>query len=105
VVLSACQTALGGGALGDVPPGDDWIGLVQAFLSAGSARVMATLWPVADRPTASLMASFYSRLRAGTPDDEALAEAQRDALRRPATRHPRHWAGFVITGAPSGTHP
>ncbi|MEO7477195.1 MAG: CHAT domain-containing protein [Gemmatimonadales bacterium] len=105
VVLSACQTALGAGALGDVPAGDDWVGLVQAFLSAGSARVMATLWPVADRPTASLMASFYARLKSGVPDDVALAEAQRDALRRPDTRHPRHWAAFVLTGGPAGRRP
>ena len=31
VVLSACQTALGAGMLEDVPAGDDWVGLVQAF--------------------------------------------------------------------------
>src|SRR5439155_9134367 len=35
VVLSACQTAPGAGALADVPPGDDWVGLVQAFLYSG----------------------------------------------------------------------
>lgn len=48
VVLSACQTALGSGRLADVPPGDDWVGLTRAFLHAGAARVVATLWPVAD---------------------------------------------------------
>ena len=31
VVLSACQTGLGSGALTDVPAGDDWIGLSRAF--------------------------------------------------------------------------
>ena len=36
VVLSACQTGLGSGALTDVPAGDDWIGLARAFLSAGA---------------------------------------------------------------------
>src|SRR5436190_529108 len=55
VVLSACQTALGSGALADVPAGDDWVGLSRAFLSAGAAQVVATLWPVEDRATADLM--------------------------------------------------
>ena len=101
VVLSACQTALGSGALGDVPAGDDWVGLMQAFLYAGSSRVMATLWPVPDRPTASLMAEFYEGLRGGAADDVALAEAQRAALTRRATSHPQYWAGFVLTGGRS----
>jgi CHAT domain-containing protein/Tfp pilus assembly protein PilF len=101
VVLSACQTALGSGALGDIPAGDDWVGLMQAFLYAGATRVMATLWPVPDRQTASLMTEFYARLRGGVPDDLALAEAQRHALLRRSTSHPRHWAGFVLTGGRS----
>src|SRR5437764_946711 len=48
VVLSACQTGLGSGALADVPAGDDWVGLTRAFLHAGAARAVATLWPVDD---------------------------------------------------------
>jgi CHAT domain-containing protein len=100
VVLSACQTALGAGALGDVPAGDDWVGLVQAFLYAGSARVLATTWPVADRPTATLMTAFYEELRAGAPEDVALARAQRAALREAKTGSPLYWAGFVLTGGP-----
>ena len=32
VVLSACETGLATGLRQDVPPGDDWVGLVQAFL-------------------------------------------------------------------------
>jgi len=98
VVLSACQTALGAGALADVPAGDDWVGLVQAFLSAGASNVLATLWPVEDRATADLMTQFYTVLRAGRPEPEALAEAQRATLRNPATAHPFYWAGFTLSG-------
>lgn len=98
VVLSACQTALGAGALADVPAGDDWVGLVQAFLSAGASHVMATLWSVQDRGTADLMTRFYTALRAGRPEAEALAEAQRAMLRNPATAHPFYWAGFTLSG-------
>jgi CHAT domain-containing protein len=98
VVLSACQTALGAGALADVPAGDDWVGLVQAFLFAGASNVMATLWPVQDRATADLMTRFYSALAAGRPEAEALAEAQRAMLRNRATAHPFYWAGFTLSG-------
>jgi len=55
VVLSACQTGLASGTLRDVPAGDDWIGLSQAFLTAGAARVIATLWPVQDQASAALI--------------------------------------------------
>lgn len=99
VVLSACQTALASGAISDVPPGDDWVGLVQAFLYAGARSVLASLWPVEDRATARLMARFYRSLAAGRSETRALIEAQRALLRDPATGHPFYWAGFILTGA------
>ena len=98
VVLSACRTALGAGALGDVPEGDDWVGLVRAFLYAGAGNVMATLWPVEDRSTAQLVEKFYTDLAAGRPAAEALAEAQRAIMSNPVTSHPFYWAGFTMSG-------
>jgi CHAT domain-containing protein len=99
VVLSACQTALGSGRVLDVPPGDDWVGLVQAFQSAGSATVLATLWPVNDQTTAQLMKRFYSELRAGKTAANALAIAQRSTLNARGSRSPFYWAGFVLDGS------
>jgi CHAT domain-containing protein len=96
VVLSACQTGLGSGAIADVPPGDDWVGLVQAFLQAGANTVMASLWPVDDRATARLMEQFHMRVAAGKPVVTALTEAQRELMRDPATADPFYWAGFVL---------
>jgi CHAT domain-containing protein len=96
LVLSACQTGLAAGVLSDVPPGDDWVGLVQGFLYAGAGNVMATLWPVADVATASLMERFYEELAAGRSETEALAQAQRAALRDDRTAHPFFWAGFAL---------
>jgi CHAT domain-containing protein len=43
LVLSACQTGVGAGAVADVPPGDDWVGLVQGFLYAGAGNVLAAV--------------------------------------------------------------
>jgi CHAT domain-containing protein len=98
LVLSACQTALASGAVSDVPAGDDWVGLVRAFLSVGAANVIATLWPVEDRSTARLMERLHRRLRAGQSEAVALAEAQRETLRTSATADPFYWAGFVLVG-------
>jgi CHAT domain-containing protein len=99
VVLSACQTGLGAGALADVPAGDDWVGLTQGFLQAGAGSVLASLWRVEDRATARLMQQFYRYLRAGENDAAALARAQGDLLRDPHTAHPFYWAGFVLNRA------
>ena len=96
VVLSACETGVGAGAVADVPPGDDWIGLVQGFLYAGAGNVLATLWPVSDVATARLMERFYDRVAAGRPEAEALALAQRAAARDPQTAQPFFWAGFTL---------
>jgi CHAT domain-containing protein/Tfp pilus assembly protein PilF len=98
VVLSACQTALGSGAAADVPAGDDWVGLVQAFLHAGAGSVLASLWPVDDRATAQLMERFHSGLASGQSEAAALAAAQRAALRQSRTAHPFYWAGFALSG-------
>ena len=98
VVLSACETGLATGLRQDVPPGDDWVGLVQAFLTAGAQNVVASLWSVEDRATAQLMEEFYAGLRAGRSKSAALAEAQRELLRESTHAHPFYWAAFVSTG-------
>ena len=98
LVLSACESGLGSGAASDVPPGDDWVGLVRAFLFAGADNVMATLWPIEDRSTSLIIPEFYASLgRDGVA--RALGAAQRAALRNGATSAPRHWAAFVLVGS------
>jgi CHAT domain-containing protein/Tfp pilus assembly protein PilF len=96
VVLSACQTGLGSGALADVPAGDDWVGLVRAFLYAGASNVLATIWPVEDRATAGLMEAFYRYLESGSSPSEAVTLAKRASLSSADTAHPFYWAGFVL---------
>jgi CHAT domain-containing protein/Tfp pilus assembly protein PilF len=98
VVLSACQTGLGSGLRHDVPPGDDWVGLVRAFLYAGTRSVVATLWQVDDRATASLMERFYAGLASGRSKARSLADAQRAMLSEPTHANPFYWAAFQLTG-------
>jgi tetratricopeptide (TPR) repeat protein len=91
VVLSACETGLA-----EHGSGDEMVGLVRAFLVAGAARVLASLWPVDDAITASFMARFYGALCAGEAPSVALSLAQTEVMR--AHPHPFHWAAFTLHG-------
>jgi tetratricopeptide (TPR) repeat protein len=91
VVLSACETGLA-----DLGSGDEMVGLVRAFLVAGAARVLASLWPVDDAVTALFMTSFYGALRRGQAPAAALRLAQNDVMCQHP--HPFYWAAFVLHG-------
>jgi CHAT domain-containing protein/tetratricopeptide (TPR) repeat protein len=73
VVLSACES----GRFELLRTPDEVLGLPAGFLRAGSACVVASLWPVDDWPTALLMSRFYELLAhdhdTGEPADPAIA--------------------------------
>jgi CHAT domain-containing protein len=101
VTLSACETALGSGYFSEFPVGDDFVGLTQAFLSAGADAVLSSLWQVDDRSSMELIRTFYARRPHQDPAN-ALAYAQRLTLRSGGLfSHPYHWAGFVLIGTGS----
>jgi len=94
VVLSGCQSQSG-----KRTRGDDIIGLSQAFLYAGSASVVASLWNVDDDATKLLMVAFYTHLRQQKlSKSDALRAAQLEVRRKYPS--PFYWAGFVLTGDP-----
>ncbi len=94
ITLSACDTGLHGPGLQ---------GLVSASLVAGASSVLASMWPVDDVATQSLMATFYKHLRDGYSRAEALQIAQ-NAVRCDTSKvrleHPAFWAPFFLTGVP-----
>ncbi len=127
VVLSACETALGG-------PDQDGVeisGISSYFLNSGTAAVLASLWSVDDSSTSQLMQQFYRNLATGTVQapvtkTAALRQAQlsliqgQASLTNASTRgigvvqepnsagtrsnttaefsHPYYWAPFVLIG-------
>jgi CHAT domain-containing protein len=91
VTLSACETGVSA-----VAPGDELIGLARGFFSAGAASLLVSLWTVDDQTTATLMSSFYRRLRAGDRPAAALRHAQRELLG--SHPHPFFWSPFVLLG-------
>ena len=94
VVLSACQTALGG-EIGS----EGLIGLTRGFLYAGTPRVVASLWETDDRASAELMKRFYeSMLTRNERPAAALRAAQISMWRTKGWDSPYYWAAFTLQG-------
>jgi CHAT domain-containing protein len=122
VVLSACETGVGG--LGN---GEEILGLGYQFQISGAKAVMASLWQVSDRGTHALMAEFYAALSDPSNTKAAALQAAQVALitgeavtgpdgqraiARPTTEegrsvgsaafpgysHPYYWAPFILIG-------
>jgi CHAT domain-containing protein len=94
VTLSACDTESGKNA-----PGEGVQSFSRAFLGAGAAATVTTLWRVADHPTAEFMKQFYFHLARGGSKAAALREAKLSFLRSGSElAKPRYWAAFVLNG-------
>lgn len=91
VALSACETGAS-----RIASGEELQGLVRSCFQAGTAAVLATLWPVEDTASAALMVRFYEELHRGQSAAAALRAAQLAAAS--SDQHPYFWAGFVLHG-------
>ncbi len=95
VVLSACRTGMG-----KEFKGEGLIGLTRAFMYAGAARIVVSIWDVDDKPTAELMIRFYRHMfspRKLQPA-AALRAAQLEMLQDPRWHSPYFWAAFMLQG-------
>lgn len=97
VVLSGCRTGLG-----KEIRGEGLIGLTRAFMYAGAARVVVSLWDVNDEGTAELMKRFYGSLlgRNKLSPAAALRAAQVSMAQDKRWSSPYYWAGFTLQGEP-----
>ena len=96
VMLSACETGLG-----KEKRGEGVIGLTRAFMYAGAPTVGVSLWSVADKSTADLMADFYRRLLGPASSNSAsvaMRAAQLGLISGKKYSAPFYWAPFVIVG-------
>jgi CHAT domain-containing protein len=109
VVLSGCRSA--SGTIG----GDGVATFARAFLYAGAASLIASVWEVADEPSNRLMPAYYRAWLGGASKAAALRQAQLELLndlRRgrvsvttaigpvPVPEHPVFWAGYSLFGEP-----
>jgi CHAT domain-containing protein/uncharacterized protein HemY len=118
VVLSACETGLGG--LGN---GEEVLGLGYQFQNRGVRATIASLWRVNDASTQTLMNKFYGVLKDDVTKAEALRQAQIalikddgsttgmknrgiidvEVVKQPQEKtkkfqHPYYWAPFILIG-------
>jgi CHAT domain-containing protein len=109
VVLSACRFASGTVA------GDGIATFARAFMYAGAASLVASVWDVADEPSNRLLPAFYRAWLGGATKAAALRQAQLRLLADlrlgrvrvttpvgpvPVPEHPVFWAGFTLFGEP-----
>jgi CHAT domain-containing protein len=95
VVLSACETGLGGQS-----NSEGVFGLRRALQEAGASAVMMSMWSVPDKETQELMALFYKYWLGGLEKPEALRKAQleeREVVRKRYGQDlPYYWGAFVM---------
>lgn len=120
MVLSACETGLGGFDNN----GEQILGLGYQFQKVGARAVIASLWQVDDGGTQALMHAFYLALRNGFSKTEALQRAQQALIKddlswvgetrgtlqvmdrntgspfnlKGHSDHPYYWAPFILIG-------
>ncbi|WP_138499405.1 CHAT domain-containing protein [Nostoc sp. PA-18-2419] len=108
VVLSACETGLGG-KLGN---GEEILGFGYQMQQTGAKAAIASLWSVDDGGTQALMSAFYNILSSEKlTKTQALRQAQISLItgsqaknnNAPATpvnnfSHPYYWAPFILIG-------
>ncbi|WP_039896833.1 CHAT domain-containing protein [Lyngbya sp. PCC 8106] len=123
VVLSACETGLGGFDNN----GEQILGLGYQFQNQGARAVLASLWKVSDGGTQVLMNVFYNALQQGYSKTEALQIAQQSLITKNTSTvfsqkspdgtmvfvsseielpanirnhldHPYYWASFILIG-------
>lgn len=92
--LSGCQTGMGGAVTAD---GREIEGLSAIVQRRGARSVIASLWRVEDRSTASLMRKMYDEMSTLHARDGSTARALQLAQLSLLDRHPYYWAGFLLT--------
>ena len=111
VVMSACNTGQGAGAVTDqigllaadglyAAGGEGLNGLARSFFFAGARNVLSTLWQADDISAQELMVLFYQT--ASGEDSVSIAEAMRKSqanlIEGGEFSHPYFWAPFATIG-------
>lgn len=107
VVLSACESALGGA---DQLDGVEIASMSYYFLTRNVKTVLASLWQVNDASTSLLMQTFYQHLSQDSESSpvtkaEALRKAQLSFIRKTVTVQDVVARGSIAIATPEGKSP
>ncbi len=78
--------------------GDDLLGLLRAFLYAGSRSILLEMWRVRPEPADAFFRCFYSEWLAGKSKQQAMRAGQLAV--QAEYLHPFYWAPFALAGRP-----
>jgi CHAT domain-containing protein len=92
-VLSACES----GVVGSKLP-DEVVSLPSAFLQAGFAGVLASLWSVDEKSTSQLMDCFYRLWLKERLDPAFALQKAQQCLRDNHWKDSFYWAAFYLSG-------
>lgn len=111
VVMSACNTGQGAGAVTDqigllaadglyAAGGEGLNGLARSFFFAGARNVLSTLWQADDVSAQELMVLFYGTASGDDPVSiaEAMRLSQASLIEGGEFSHPYFWAPFATIG-------
>ncbi len=93
VTLSACESGQS-----QVQAGDELIGLARAFIGAGAASLVVSLWVVQDDTAAVIMSDWYQELTRQIQPNLAAALRAAQLKLKAQYPHPYYWAPYVLIG-------
>lgn len=89
-VLSACDTGVGGIAVGE-----GVFGQRRALSLAGARSLVVSLWRIDDQASVRMVDALHARLKAGASPANALRQVQQAWLKERSLEHPFFWAMFL----------
>ena len=89
-IISACETAIG------QTNAEGTYSLSRAFLQAGCAFTISSLWKINTGSTSTILADFYQNLRTEKQPWKALTKAKRKFLEK-ENQPPYYWSGLIPT--------
>ena len=93
VILSSCDSGRG------KFKGDEIQGMARAFLLAGAAAVMTSLWKVPDQSASYFMQYFYRYLLDGHTSSVSLQKSIQSIRSIHQFSQVIHWGGYQLTGS------
>jgi CHAT domain-containing protein len=93
VVLATC-----GSARGPVRSSEGTLSIAHAFLQAGAAAVISTLWPISDSDAAAFFPKLHRDLARGVSPAEALRLEQLECIHTSTENRTTFWAAVQAIG-------
>ena len=93
LVLSACETAIGG-----IAEGEGVMSLSRAWAATGVKSIVSTLWRIDDQFTSEFMMEFYKRMKNGESKSVAVWNTKKRFINDEVYQQPYYWASFTLMG-------